>query len=138
MLSINKRNELVKWATTKVGLPFVWGKTDCTTITLEGIEKYYGIKFPLENTWSSLKEALRAYKKYGTPPELLEKEGLKKIQKKFEQTGDIFCWQGHGYWLIGIVIYNCVLVADEGKMVSLKRILAFTEDYAVYGRRGSG
>lgn len=134
----NKRNNLVRWAITKVGLPFVWGKTDCTTITLEGIEQYYGIKFPFENTWVSLKEALRAYKEHGTPPELLEKEGLKKIPKNFEQTGDIFCWQGHGYWLIGIVIYNCVLVADEGKATSLKEISSFTENYIVFGRRHNG
>ena len=135
---LNKRNELVKWAATKVGIPFVWGKTDCTTITIEGIEQFYDIKFTFENTWVSLKEALRAYKKHGTPPQLLENAGLKKIPKNFEQTGDVFCWQGHGYWLIGIVIHGHVLVADEGKMVSMKKISAFTEDYVVYGRRQNG
>lgn len=135
---LNKRNELVKWAATKVGRPFIWGKTDCTTITLEGIEQYYGLKLPVENTWVSLKEALRAYKKYGKPPEVLQEAGLQIIQKNFEQTGDVFCWQGHGYWLIGMVINGHVLVADEGRMAELKKISAFAEKYVVFGRRHNG
>ncbi len=132
---MDKRNELVKWAATKIGKSFVWGKCDCTTVTLEGVRLYYDIDFGIDRKWKSFMGALKTYKKYGEPPGLLKEKGFVEIQKNFEQTGDIFVWKGKGYWLIGIVINSSVLVVDEGKTISMRPIYNFKEDYMVYGMR---
>jgi hypothetical protein len=128
---VNKKGELITWASSKIGKPFIWGESDCTTLSLEGINIYYGNIFNIENTWNSFKEALRAFKKYGTPMDILTKEGFTIVTKKYEQTGDIFVWQGKGYFLIGIVINQSVLVADEGKLLSLRPISSF-DSYFCY------
>ena len=109
---MNKREELIKWACTKIGLPFVWGKSDCSSIALEGIKIYYGLEFPFDKSWTSFVKALRAYKKYGIPQDILIKKGFTPVKKNFEQTGDIFIWNGKGYYLVGLVINNSVMVAD--------------------------
>lgn len=126
-----RQQQLILWAAQQIGLPFVWGKSDCTTLTLEGVNLLYNETFNLENTWTSLKEALRAYKKYGTPIEILEKYGFEKVKKNYEQTGDILVWEGTGYYLIGIVINQSVLVADEGKLISFRPIVSFI-NYTCY------
>lgn len=128
---MTKQQKLILWATQQIGLPFTWGKSDCTTLTLEGINLFCNETFNLENTWTSLKEALRAYKKYGTPPEVLEKYGFEKVKKNYEQTGDILVWTGNGYYLIGIIINQSVLVSDEGKLISFRPIVSFS-NYTCY------
>lgn len=128
---MNKKNELIIWASSKIGKPFIWGKTDCSTLTLEGIKLYYGNMFQFENTWNSLKEAIRAYKKYGTPIKILTEARFSLIYKKYEQTGDIFVWEGNGYYLVGVVINQAVLTADEGKKIALRPITTF-DNYTCY------
>lgn len=113
------------WACTKIGLPFVWGKSDCTTIALEGIKLYYGLDFSLGKSWTSFKEALKAYKKYGMPQEILMKNGFNPVNTNFEQTGDVFIWEGKGYYLMGLVINNSVMVANENDFLHMRPISAF-------------
>lgn len=122
---MNNRERLVKWACTKIGTPFVWGKSDCTIIALEGIKMYYNLDFFLDKSWSSLKDALKTYKKCGTPIDLLIKEGFTPVKKNFEQTGDVFIWEGNGYYLLGLVINNSVMVANEGELLHMRPISAF-------------
>lgn len=128
---MNKKNELILWASSQIGKPFIWGISDCSTLTLEGINLYYGNIFKFENTWKSLKDAIRAYKKYGTPLKILTEAGFNFVNKKYEQTGDIFVWKGNGYYLVGIVINQSVLTADEGRNIALRPINTFN-NYTCY------
>ncbi|MDN3515374.1 MAG: hypothetical protein NG747_13380 [Candidatus Brocadia sp.] len=132
---MDKRIKLIQWAEQQLGKPFEWGKADCTTVTLEGMKLYYGKEIPINIGWGSLKDALRAYKKYGSPPDILRKHGFIEITRNFEQTGDIFLWHGHGYWLLGVIISGSVLVADEGKAIEMRPIRGFTGNYYVFGVR---
>ena len=122
---MTRQQKLIEWAASKIGTPFVWGNSDCSSITLEGIKLYYGDILNFENTWSSLKEAIRAYKKYGTPIEILEKTNFYKVSKNYEQTGDIFVWTGNSYYLVGMVINQSVMVADEEKCLELRSLSSF-------------
>lgn len=130
---MDKRADLIKWAETKIGLPFIWGKSDCTTIVIEGISLYYNLEMPVENTWTSLKDALKSFKKYNSPDNILKNMGFFTVQKNFEQTGDILAWKGRGYYLLGFVINGEVMVADEGKVLEMRPLKAFT-DYVCYRR----
>lgn len=130
---MDKRPYLIKWAESKIGLPFVWGKSDCTTIVIEGISLYFGIELPVINTWTSLKEALKAFKQYNSPDNILKNTGFFKVQKNFEQTGDILVWKGRGYYLLGFVINGEVMVADEGKTLEMRPLNSFKE-YNCYRR----
>lgn len=131
----DKRLDLIRWSEQQIGKPFEWGQTDCTTLTLEGIKIYYGKEIPITLQWRSFKDALRAYKEYGNPADILEVHGFVEIRKNYEQTGDIFLWQGKGYWLLGMVVNGSVLIADEGRRIEMKPVYAFTEDYRVFGVR---
>ena len=124
---MTKQQKLIEWATSKIGTPFIWGNSDCSSITLEGIKLYYGDILNFENTWVNLKEAIRAYKKYGNPLEILENANFYKVLKNYEQTGDIFVWTGNSYYLVGIIINQSVLVADENKLLQLRPINTFEE-----------
>jgi len=128
---MNRKNELVIWASSKIGKSFVWGDSDCSTLTLEGILLYYGNIFDFENIWNSLKAALRSYKKYGTPIQILQQAGFTLVNKKYEQTGDIFVLSIKNYYLVGIVINQSVLIADEGKKITLRPISTFS-NYLCY------
>lgn len=128
---MNKKNELIIWASSKIGKPFVWGISDCSTLTLEGILLYYGNVFNFENTWNSLKAALRSYIKYGTPIQILQQAGFTLINKKYEQTGDIFVLNIKNYYLVGIIINQSVLTSDEGKKIILRPINTFN-NYLCY------
>lgn len=130
---MDRRVALVKWAQTKIGTPFIWGKSDCTTILLEGFFLYYKELLPIDITWLSLKDAIKAFKKYGKPHDILESKEFFKVKRNFEQTGDIFIWQGKGYYLVGFIINGNVMVADEGKLVEMRPIKTFTE-YSCYRR----
>lgn len=127
---MDPRNNLVRWAQSKIGTPFVWGKSDCSSVLIEGMKVYYGIILSYK-PWASLKDAIRAYKEYGTPDKILEDLGFMKVKKNFEQTGDILVWQGKGYYLVGFIINGYVLVADEGKNIGLSLITSF-ERYVCY------
>lgn len=131
-MNIDKRRELIRWVEDQLGKPFEWGKRDCTTITMEAIKIYYDKEFKIDANWKSLKDALRAYKKYGTPVDVLRKNGFIEVKKNFEQTGDIFVWQGNGYWLLGVVINGAVLVANEGKTIEMKPIRGFSGAYYLF------
>ena len=122
---MNKKNELIIWASSKIGKPFIWGESDCSTLTLEGISIYYGNVFNFKNIWNSLKEALRAHKIYGTPINILTQAGFTLVNKKYEQTGDIFVLSIKNYYLVGVVINQSVLVADENKKIILRPINSF-------------
>lgn len=130
---MDKRPDLIKWAETKIGLPFVWGKSDCTTIVIEGISLYYGIELPVINTWTSLKDALKAFKQYNSPDNILKNTGFSKVPKNFEQTGDILVWKGRGYYLLGFVINGEVMVADEGSLLEMRPLNSF-QDYNCFRR----
>ena len=122
---MTRQQKLIEWATTKIGTPFIWGSSDCSSLSLEGIKLYYGDLFSFENTWSSLKEAIRAYKKYGTPIEILESVGFVRVKRNYEQTGDVFVWTGNSYYLVGMVINQSVIVADEEKCLELRSLSSF-------------
>lgn len=130
---MDKRPDLIKWVETKIGLPFIWGKTDCTTIVIEGISLYYNETLPIVNNWNSLKDAIRTFRYYGCPGIILENKGFFKVQKNFEQTGDILIWKGRGYYLLGFVINEEVMVADEGKILEMRPLNSF-KDYNCYRR----
>ena len=131
MSQTNKKNELIIWASSKIGKPFIWGESDCSTLTLEGISLYYGNIFNLKNIWGSLKKALRAYEIYGTPINILKQAGFISVNKKYEQTGDIFVLSVKNYYLVGVIINQSVLTSDEGKKIVLRPINTFN-NYICY------
>lgn len=81
---------LTRWADKEVGKPFIWGETDCGSLTRRAHVAMFGRDvFPIPH-WSSKREASSVLRKYGGVEDILKKQAVEDPQGLgFVQAGDV-------------------------------------------------
>jgi len=101
---------LVEYITSKMDVPFEYGKNDCILFTIGWAELASGEKYLPEPLWTNEKEALKAIKKYKGIENNFNKY-FDKIEANFAQDGDLTIVNGIAYLFSGSKI---VSVSDNG------------------------
>lgn len=105
---LNHHSLLVQWACSVVDKPYVWGETDCGTLTREGLRIILGKDpFPGVPSWYSEEESRKIWFGMGGPDEAFLKLGAIEIDKGYIQTGDVAILE------IGDMITACLAINDK-------------------------
>src|SRR3970040_964587 len=84
------RSRLHAWGTAQVGKPFVWGETDCGSLSRKALEMMFGVDImpvlPVYNSWSEAVVAKHQVARFGS---FLTKLGALEGEPAFMRAGDI-------------------------------------------------
>lgn len=84
------RPRLVAWAEEVRGLPFVWGRTDCGTLTRKALAVCFGRDiFSNVPHWRNVDQAATVLARYGTMSYALEQLGAQEVELPFARAGDV-------------------------------------------------
>lgn len=84
------RRRLTTWASQQVGLPFVWGETDCASLVRSALTEMYGADvFPHLPKWTTAREALAVLQAHGSVEAILLNAGAELVTMPFIRAGDI-------------------------------------------------
>src|SRR5574343_137746 len=86
---IDKHNILVRWIDGLLGEKYQWGKIDCVSLAISGIQQIYPDSFADLNKWDTKESALREYAKYESLIEYLQKNGWWEVKRNYIQSGDL-------------------------------------------------
>lgn len=100
---------VIVWARGLLGQPFVWGKTDCAMLALQGLDRFTGGDYASRyaGLWGSKTEALRHYR-VELPSEVLQGFGAERVVPTFAVLGDVITvpageWPEQMHFVLGSI-----------------------------------
>ena len=106
--------DLLEWASSLIGEPFRWGRTDCASIVIEAQRLMYGVDVFHLPKWKSKAKALRTL------------SGAKNIRAVLRRHADQV---GRGFLQMGDIVLvknGCDVLETDGLMLVLRDYALFT------------
>jgi hypothetical protein len=94
---------LLRWAERELGVPFIWGVTDCHALAVRAFACMYGYLPPVP-TWTTKSQALRFLASRWQPTEALPRLGAFAVQPGYCQRGDIVVEPPKDTQLSGVLV----------------------------------